>query len=208
MTLETGKAAPRRRGRPRLYAAEQQALAATTALLEQGDIRDITMAQVARRAGISKITLYRRWPSKIALLADAMLQRMAETMPLDENLPPLAAIGSHLLRMARELGGATGTLARSVLGECLSDPAMTAVLRERWLGQRRDTAIRIIARGLGDGTFRAAGGAEALHDMLYGAIWYRFLFGVGRLDGCAALGLMETVLAPPAGWRERCPLPH
>jgi AcrR family transcriptional regulator len=194
---------PRPRGRPRLQDAERQALAATEALLELGPIRDITMEQVAQRAGVSKITLYRRWPSKIALLADVLLLRMATAISLDEALPPAAAIADHVRGMVREFGGSTGVLARGVLGECLADPAMATVLRDRWLAQRREIAVRIIARGLADGSFAARGAAEVLHDMLYGTLWFRFLFGIGRLDARAALGVMETVLAPAADWRRR-----
>jgi hypothetical protein len=129
-------------------------------------------------------------------------------MPLDEALPPVAAIAGHLRRMAGELSGATGTLARGVMGECLADPATAAVLRDRYLGLRRETATRIIARGLADGSFAVRGTeAETLHDMLYGAIWYRFLFGVGTLDPRAALAVMQAVLHPAEDPGRVRPLP-
>ncbi len=189
---------PRPRGRPRLQEAEAEALAAVEALLAGGTpARELTMEQVAQRAGVSKVTLYRRWPTRAALLADALMRRIAATMPLDETLPPAIAIAGHLRSMARALGGGTGAFARAVIGECLSDPAAGAVLRDRYLGLRRDLAIRIIAQGLADGSFTVRGiEAERLHDMLYGAVWYRFLFDVGAPDPGAALALMEAVLHP------------
>lgn len=194
---------PRLRGRPRMADAEDRALAAVTALLEQGSVRDITLDQVAERAGLSRITLYRRWPTKLALFTDALLARMEATLPLDEAMPPLAAIAGHLVRMARAFQGATGALARAVVGEGLADPATGDALRERYLGHRRAIAIRIIARGLRDGSLGGGGGAEELHDMLYGAVWYRLLFSTGALDEAAVLRLLEAVLQPPAGWRQR-----
>jgi AcrR family transcriptional regulator len=197
---------PRPRGRPRLQDVEEEALAVVEALLAEAPMRELTMERVAQRTGIGKVTLYRRWPSRTALLADALMRRMAASMPLDETLPPPAAIAGHLRGMARELGGETGAFARAVVGECLSEPATAVVLRERYLGLRRDTAIRIIARGLVDGSFTVRGvEAEQLHDMLYGAVWYRFLFGVGTLDPPAALALMEAVLLPAGQPPRRLP---
>ena len=200
-------AAPRLRGRPRLEDAEARALAAVTALVEQGRLRGATLDQIAERAGIGRVTLYRRWPSRLALLTDALFARMTATLPLDEEVPPLAAIASHLLRMVRALRGPTGALARAVIGEALADPAEIDALRDRYLGHRRAIATRIIARGLADGSFRADGAAEARHDALYGAIWYRFLFAAGSLDEAAALDLMEMVLQPAPGWRARWTAP-
>jgi AcrR family transcriptional regulator len=202
VSRENPPAAPRQRGRPRLEGAEDRALDAVAELLERVPVRDITMERIAKRAGVSKITLYRRWPSRLALFVDALLRRMTETQPLDEAAPPLAAIATHLVHMARQMQGRNGALARAVVGECLADPEMAHVLRDRYLGHRRAIAIRIIGRGLEDGSFRAGDDAEARHDMLYGAMWYRILFGTGRCDDAAALALMESVLQPAPGWRQ------
>nr|WP_256476378.1 TetR/AcrR family transcriptional regulator [Siccirubricoccus soli] len=171
-------------------------------LLEIAPVQDITMERIAERAGLSKITLYRRWPSRLALFIDALLRRVAETQPLDESLPPILAIANNLATFGRRLNGMNGALARAVLGESLADPEMAHILRDRYLAHRRDAAIRLIGRGQADGSFAATGEAEELHDMLYGALWYRFLFGVGRFSEAVALDFMEKVLRPRAGWQE------
>jgi AcrR family transcriptional regulator len=180
---------------------EARAIHAVVALLDPGPLRDVTLDQIAERAGLSRVTLYRRWPTRLALFTDALLDRMTAALPLDAEMPPLAAIAGHVVRMVRALQGPTGALARAVVGEGLADPAMTDALRERYLGHRRAIAIRIIARGMADGSFGADGAAEARHDLLYGGIWYRFLFATGPLDEAAALRLFEMVLAPAPGWR-------
>jgi AcrR family transcriptional regulator len=192
VSRENPLAAPRQRGRPRLEGAEDRALDAVAELLERVPVRDITMERIAERAGVSRL----------ALFVDALLRRMTETQPLDEAAPPLAAIATHLVHMARQMQGRNGALARAVVGECLADPEMAHVLRDRYLGHRRAIAIRIIGRGLEDGSFRAGDDAETRHDMLYGAMWYRILFGTGRCDDAAALALMESVLQPVPGWRQ------
>lgn len=184
----------RPRGRPRI--AETQAITAAIELLESLPARAITMELIAERSGISKVTLYRRWPTKLALFVEAMLARFVEIMPLDETLPPATALRRHVVAMADAFSGPTGGLVRNVVGESLADPEMAGLLRDRYLGARRARAIRIIQRGLAEGTFAAREPAERLHDALYGAIWYRFLFGVGAFDRVQILALYRDVLQP------------
>jgi len=52
--------------------ARQRMLAAALEVLDEAGLAGFTMESVARRAGASKATLYRRWPSTGALLIDAM----------------------------------------------------------------------------------------------------------------------------------------
>lgn len=62
--------AARPRGRPTADAAqarEQDLLAVAAALFEQSGFAGVTMAEVARRARVSKTTLYARYPDKRAL---------------------------------------------------------------------------------------------------------------------------------------------
>jgi AcrR family transcriptional regulator len=61
---------PRRRGRPRREEAATNILDAALALLRAGGYRELTLDEVARRAGVAKTTIYRRWPSKAALAAE------------------------------------------------------------------------------------------------------------------------------------------
>ena len=62
----------KRRGRPRSEKACTAILeAATELLLEQG-LETVSMDEVAERAGVSKATIYRWWPSKQTLALDAL----------------------------------------------------------------------------------------------------------------------------------------
>jgi AcrR family transcriptional regulator len=54
-------------------------------MLREGGYRSVTLDAVAERAGVAKTTLYRRWPSKSALLA-AALEPLASEAGDDELL--------------------------------------------------------------------------------------------------------------------------
>ncbi len=188
-------AQPRKRGRPRNQAP---VLDSALALVRSQGVRAVTMEAIAEKAGITKVTLYRHWPSKAALLADALLTELAAALPLDAEKPAWEAISSHAVRLGQALEGDIGGLFRSVAAECVVEEAALRDFRDRYLGLRRRAALQIIRAGLKDGSFTADGRAEDLHDAIYGGIFYRFLFGFGALDRKRVLQLLTTILKPAA----------
>lgn len=62
----------RRPGRPRNAQADSAILAATLHLLVEEGVQGMSLEGVAARAGVSKTTIYRRWPNKDALVIDAL----------------------------------------------------------------------------------------------------------------------------------------
>src|SRR5215472_16417078 len=72
----------RRRGRPRSGGAERAILLAGARLLEERGVRRMSMQAVAAAARVSKATIYRRWPSKDALILD-LVAGAADEPPAD-----------------------------------------------------------------------------------------------------------------------------
>ena len=72
----TAEDAPRR-GRPRSETSRAAILAAARELLAEQDLSTISMDAVAVRAGASKATIYRWWPSKELLALDALFSDWA-----------------------------------------------------------------------------------------------------------------------------------
>ncbi|MCT8003346.1 TetR/AcrR family transcriptional regulator [Sphingomonas sanguinis] len=125
------------RGRPSLErAAEIGHLvveAAILAFVEQG--LDISIDQIAQSVGVSKQAIYRRWPSKIALLMDVMDRVMAQVYAnLSADLPEgaLAALKEVSWRMCRPDGGVRERSIMILMAEALNDAPM-----HQWLGTWR-----------------------------------------------------------------------
>ncbi|GAA4803567.1 TetR/AcrR family transcriptional regulator [Nocardioides caeni] len=79
---------PRREAasRPRVEGdREQEILDATLDVLTDAGYDRLTMDAVATRAKASKATLYRRWPSKAALVIDAMTSQKEEPGPAPDT---------------------------------------------------------------------------------------------------------------------------
>jgi hypothetical protein len=64
--VSTGR---RGRGRPRREGADEEILDVARGMLSEGGYAALTVDAVAERAGVAKTTVYRRWPSKGALIA-------------------------------------------------------------------------------------------------------------------------------------------
>ena len=69
-------ATPARRGRPRVEGLDQALLDVTLELAGEVGLNGMSMDDLAQRAGVSKATIYRRWPSKERLVLEALNQAM------------------------------------------------------------------------------------------------------------------------------------
>src|SRR6476469_942872 len=74
----------RPRGRPRDPATDRAILTATLAVVAEQGYTHLALTEVAKRAGVSTATLYRRWPSKAPLVLDA-LRTLILTVPLPDT---------------------------------------------------------------------------------------------------------------------------
>ena len=63
---------PPKRGRPRDPTIDARVLAATAELLATEGFSAATVQEIARRAGVPSSAIYRRWPSRVELIEDAV----------------------------------------------------------------------------------------------------------------------------------------
>jgi hypothetical protein len=72
LTDRTEVLTDRRPGRPRDTSLESTVLSATADLLLERDTKDVTIAAITERSGVSRAAVYRRWSSREELLAAAL----------------------------------------------------------------------------------------------------------------------------------------
>lgn len=191
-------AAPRRAGRPRSDAAATAVLDAAYRLSAELGLRGTGMQAIATASGVSKMTIYKWWPSRLHLLIDAYLRQATALLPLSETEPPLAAIRAHALRYVAALQGDLGRVQLAVLAECLAEHGNADLFVERYLRLRRDLGVRVIRRGQQDGSIGTGRSAQALYDQIYGTIFYRCQFGLKGLNRAFVKSLVDAVLQAEA----------
>ena len=100
----------RGRGRPRREGADETLLAAARELLDEAGYAAFNVDVIAERTGIAKTTIYRRWPTKGALVAAALDSVPAHTSATDPE-----AILRETEQLLSRLGDAELDVLRAVL---------------------------------------------------------------------------------------------
>jgi AcrR family transcriptional regulator len=171
-------------GSRRNEGAEQAILRAAADLLAAGDAALITVAAIAERAGVGKQTIYRWWPSKSAVLLDAMIHRAAEVAPA----PDSGDLQTDLRLFLRSTFAATPdnrSLLLGVLREALGD-ADTMDRLAAFTAARRDALAQIVERAGARGQVPSMERLDIVVDQAFGLLWYRMIFAHQPLDEGAA----------------------
>lgn len=70
-----------RRGPRRDPEAHEAVLAAARELVAELGYKGVTMDRIASRAGVARMTVYRWWPNKAAVITEAVADRLAWARP-------------------------------------------------------------------------------------------------------------------------------
>ena len=151
---------------------------------------------IARHSNVSKMTIYKWWPSREALLIDAFLNQASLLLPLSGTGDPVARVRRHAAAYTEALLGQFGKVQLAVISECISKTGSAEMFYERYLGLRRSATLEIIAGGQQDGSIGAVGPPENLYDAIYGSLFYRYVFGIKPLSPAYARNLVDSLLMP------------
>ena len=162
-----------RRGRPRDPRSHDAILGAVLDLLGAVGYRSLTIAAVARRAGVGKATVYRWWPSKLDLILEALGPQ------LDTDLAPntgstrgdLTVGVEHAISSVSQPMVAEVILA--VIGDLEDDPRLRDVYHNRWVLPWRASMAEVLARGVAVGDLDPALDVELMIDVFAGTILQR-----------------------------------
>lgn len=192
--MPTSQPAAHGPGRPRSGRSRAATLEAALALAAEVPWARVTVGAIAERAGVSKATIYRWWPSRGAILVEALAE--ANERDLAYGLPDTGDLVADL-----------AVVLRGVVDE-LADPAWDALLRALTVETLLDADLRgrvlasifapqLAAFGVRFAAARAAGQVAADVDdlaateLVVAPVFHRWQQGSGPLthayaDGVAA----------------------
>jgi len=194
--MSTPADTPRRPGRPRSERARQAILRAAADLLLDEGTAQVSMDAVAERAGVSKATIYRWWPSKERLALDALLEWAATgSSPRDTGSlrSDLLALVRPWVREIRRRPFAR--VIAALLTEAHSDPAFAEDYRRHFVEQRRAPMRAAFERAIARGEAPADLDVEVALDLIYGPIYHRLLHGHAPLTDRFATSVIDLALA-------------
>ena len=184
------------RGRPRSETAHKAVLAAAAELLLDRGLPGVSMDAVAERAGVSKATIYRWWPTKETLALDMLYNEWTKVTPQTYEsgslrLDLLALLGAWS-RLAS--GRPYGRVVAALLMEGQTDPAFSAEYQRRMVEPRRDQARAIFGHAIERGEVPADTNIEVAIDLIYGPLYHRLLHGHAPLDDQFVDDLVDMAL--------------
>ncbi len=169
-------------------------MSATLQLMAEGGVRDLRMDDVADRAGVGKATIYRRYPSKNALVSAAVA-----TLVNEIAIPDTGSTRADLLALMEQAvelysGPLAPRLMPSLVEEARRNPELATTVREQFLTARRSALSAVLKRGIRRGDLRRSLDLDLALDVLAGALFYRLLVTGGPIDKGLAVGVVELIL--------------
>ena len=165
-------------------------------LAETGYAR-MSVDAVARRAGVGKAAVYRRWPSKQAMLLDLL------DAAVRRNVPEVADSGSLTgdvrgfldVIVAQADDPRVNLIALDMMAETTRSPELGAALRETVAGPRRDAAAAVLRRGAERGELPAGIDRELGLDLLISPLLVRLLLTGEPVDDAYLTRLTAVIVA-------------
>lgn len=183
----------KRGGRPRNEDTTAAILAAALDLLEEVGLKAVTMEGIAARAGVTKTTVYRRWPSTWAVVLDAFLEEIAPTLEIKPKASVREMVRADMLALAATWRSRPGRVFAPLLGAAQFNPELRAALWERYIAPRRALAHAIFACEQYRRELRPELDADAVIDALYGSLIYKLLVPHGELSEEYVDAIIECV---------------
>ena len=186
-------------GRPRSEQSRHAILRSTLKLLQHNGFARLTIEAIAADANVGKATVYRWWSSKGALAVDAFAASTEHQL----HFPDTGSVYQDLsLQMNQFLGllhSKRGRIVAALLGAGQSEPDVLEAFRERFLRPRRQEAYKTLRRGIERGELPRNLDLDLVLDILYGAIYMRYLIRHDELSESYVKQVCQMVLGGAAG---------
>ena len=175
----------------------EQILQSTIDELQAVGYDRMTMDAVAERAGASKATLYRHWPSKAELVVAAIrYMKGVDTA----TLPDTGSVRTDLLTLLSGAMNSSGheqlCVMRGMISACGADPELARAFQEQVIDAKRAGALQILARAQERGEVSEAADIQFLVDAAPAMLIFRHLLTPHDVDEAYLARLVDEVWLP------------
>ena len=188
-------------GRPRDGRVDQAIVETTLALLAEVGPTALSVEEVASRAGVSKATIYRRFPTKDDLVV-AALASLNESLMAGAVDGPVRDVLVTLVTAwwEQNADSRSGQLFPRVLAHAKSNPRMFCSFYDQVIEPRRDVYRAVIGRGIEAGELRSDTDIELLTTLIIASSVYTLQIRASGRDALPGVGPAELVDGILAGF--------
>jgi AcrR family transcriptional regulator len=162
----------------------------------------LSMDDVASRAGVGKAAIYRRWPSKAVVVADAIAHWRRRMGPVEPpNTGSLRSDIEALVAAVPELDDADTHMIRVVVGvatAAMHSPVLAAALDDLVLSTPRQVVRAVLDHAVARGEIPAGRDLSLIPDVALGLNVLRVITG-RPIDRVYVRRVLEDVILPLAG---------
>ncbi|MEU3505254.1 TetR/AcrR family transcriptional regulator [Streptomyces hundungensis] len=136
----------------------------------------LSIEAIAARAGAGKHTIYRRWPSKGALLLDSLLSLHESSLDYPDTGDLVADLRTQIHAAVDLLGKPPfGPLYRALVGEAQSNPLVAAALNERFITPQAALTVARLTTARDQGQLSPAFDLTLAMAILSGPLYFQLL---------------------------------
>ncbi len=163
----------RQPGRPRDPSYDRVILDATLQILFEKGYKGLTIDGVAAKTGMGRPTIYRRWPSKAALVIAALadLVGLSPTPDTGTLRGDLLAFQRQQVRLMNSPESRRTTA--GLVADLVADPELSEMYVRDYIAPRRDSMRQALQRGADRGELRPDADYDLIYDLLLGPLFMR-----------------------------------
>ena len=193
-TVERGTTRRKAGARSRSARSHRAILAATNELLLESGYTALTIEGVAARARVGKATVYRWWPSKAALVIEAITQGGAAALATADT----GSLRDDLIYAVKHVIGvltdSTTKIIPAMTADLVRDPAIAEIFRDQLLRPRRSAVAAMIHRAVDRGELSPNVDVALILDVCVGAVFYRIVVSGEPITDPFAARLIDLLL--------------
>jgi len=157
-------------------------LEATIDLVAELGYEKASIEGIARRAGVGKQTIYRWWPSKGAVVLEALNESLSAVVGFPDTGDIVEDLRVQMTGVSQLFRTELGAVYKGLIAAAQSDPALSRAHVEQLIQPAIVAFRKRLAVAHQRGELRSDIDIQAMIDMLWGALYYRLLLHVTPLE--------------------------
>ena len=174
-------------------------LTATADVLDELGYDELTYDEVARRADVHRTTVYRRWPTKPELVAEALDLHSEEHVPIPDTGSLAGDLNALAAAVAANVSSPAGARRSVSIVAAAAHSDELRSLVQSFMTRRVVLTEPLVARAVERGELPTATDPRLVIEALVGPIWFRLLLTGEPLDDDFVAALTELVLTGARG---------
>lgn len=181
-------------GRPRSQALDEAIVEAATQLIECMPYGEVTIESIALKAGVSKATIYRRWPNKSAITVEVLLRQSLQMQVPFEAVSYREHLVTGMQGLREILSGVFAEAIVAVIAETQNNEVLRKIFYQAFISRMQAIGEADLEKAIQLGEARGDITKGMIFDQLFGTFYYRLLVVHKSIDDDYIERMVDSVI--------------